>query len=216
MHYCVASVGRIDKITGLFCKRALQKRHFPAKETFNFIDPADRSHPMWASRTKTISICMYIYTWPIATWSLLAIGRKRPIHMWAETNTHLKRDQYTCEKRPPAKRASRTNTSQCFTSIVCICKSSIACTHEFHTCAVCVSFHMCIGLFSHVYWSLSAIGLFSHKYWSLSTCVLISFGYTFLLRGLHSHTSWSFFHVCLSLLTCRIAHAHDALCRAYT
>jgi len=45
--YGVASVSRIDKITGLFCKRALQKRRYSAKETYNFIDPTDRSHPMW-------------------------------------------------------------------------------------------------------------------------------------------------------------------------
>ena len=42
--YGVASVSRIDEILGLFCKRALYKRQYPAKETFNFIDPTDRSH----------------------------------------------------------------------------------------------------------------------------------------------------------------------------
>ena len=39
-------VSRIDKIVGLFCKRALQKRQYSAKETYNFIDPTDRSHPI--------------------------------------------------------------------------------------------------------------------------------------------------------------------------
>ena len=42
--YGVALVSRIDKIIGLFCKRALQKRQYSAKETYNFIDPTDRSH----------------------------------------------------------------------------------------------------------------------------------------------------------------------------
>jgi len=45
--YGVASVSRIDKIVGLFCKRALLKRRYSAKETFNFIDPTDRSHPIF-------------------------------------------------------------------------------------------------------------------------------------------------------------------------
>jgi len=45
--YGVATVSRIDKITGLFCKRALQKRRYSAKETNNFIDPTDRSHPIY-------------------------------------------------------------------------------------------------------------------------------------------------------------------------
>jgi len=44
--YGVDSVSRIDKIIGLFCKRALKKRRYSAKETFNSIDPTDRSHPM--------------------------------------------------------------------------------------------------------------------------------------------------------------------------
>jgi len=41
-----ASVSRIDKIIGLFCKRALQKRLYSAKGTYNFIDPTDCSHPI--------------------------------------------------------------------------------------------------------------------------------------------------------------------------
>jgi len=42
--YGVAKFSRIDKITGLFRKRALHKRRYSAKETYNFIDPTDRSH----------------------------------------------------------------------------------------------------------------------------------------------------------------------------
>jgi len=42
--YGVATVSRIDKIIGLFCKRDLQKRRYFAKETYNLIDPTDRSH----------------------------------------------------------------------------------------------------------------------------------------------------------------------------
>jgi len=44
--YGVALVSRIDTIIGLFCKRDLQKRRYSAKETYNFIDPTDRSHPI--------------------------------------------------------------------------------------------------------------------------------------------------------------------------
>jgi len=39
--YGVATVSRIDKIVGLFCKRALWKRRSSAKETYDFIDPTD-------------------------------------------------------------------------------------------------------------------------------------------------------------------------------
>ena len=44
--YGVALASRTDKIIGFFCKRALQKRRYFAKETYNFIDPTDRSHPI--------------------------------------------------------------------------------------------------------------------------------------------------------------------------
>jgi len=44
--YGVASISRIDKIIGLFWKRALEKRLYSAKETYNFIDPTNRSHPI--------------------------------------------------------------------------------------------------------------------------------------------------------------------------
>ena len=44
--YGVALVSRIDQIAGLFCKRALWKRQYSAKETYNFIDPTDHSHPI--------------------------------------------------------------------------------------------------------------------------------------------------------------------------
>jgi len=48
--YGVATVRRIDKIVGLFCKRALQKRQYSAKETYDLIDPPDGNHPILATR----------------------------------------------------------------------------------------------------------------------------------------------------------------------
>jgi len=44
--YGVATVSRIDKIIGLFCKRALYKRQYSAEETYNLVDPTDRNHPI--------------------------------------------------------------------------------------------------------------------------------------------------------------------------
>jgi len=42
----VATISRLLKIIGLFCKRALQKRLYSAKETCNFKEPTNRSHPI--------------------------------------------------------------------------------------------------------------------------------------------------------------------------
>ena len=44
--YGVATTSRLLMITGLFCKRALRNRRYSAKETYNFKEPTDRSHPI--------------------------------------------------------------------------------------------------------------------------------------------------------------------------
>jgi len=51
--YAVAATSRLLKIISLFCKRDLYKRRYSAKETNNFEEPTNRSHP----------ICIYIYTY---------------------------------------------------------------------------------------------------------------------------------------------------------
>jgi len=48
--YGVATISRLLKIMGLFCKRALKKRQYSAKETYNFKEPTNRSHPITESR----------------------------------------------------------------------------------------------------------------------------------------------------------------------
>jgi len=44
--YGVATISRLLKIIGLFCKRALEKRRYSAKETYHFKEPTTRSHPI--------------------------------------------------------------------------------------------------------------------------------------------------------------------------
>jgi len=39
-------ISRLLKILGLFCKRALQKRRYSAKETYDFKEPTNRSQPI--------------------------------------------------------------------------------------------------------------------------------------------------------------------------
>ena len=49
----MATISRLLQIIRLFWKRALLKRQYSAKETYNFKEPTNRSHPIvW---------CMYIY-----------------------------------------------------------------------------------------------------------------------------------------------------------
>jgi len=44
--YEVATISRLLEITGLFCQRALLKRLYSAKETYNCKEPTNRSHPI--------------------------------------------------------------------------------------------------------------------------------------------------------------------------
>ena len=53
--YGLALVSRIDKIIGLFCKRALSKRLYFAKETSNLIHPTNRNRP--------IVSCLIFHIW---------------------------------------------------------------------------------------------------------------------------------------------------------
>jgi len=75
----VALVSKIEKITGLFCKRALQKRRYSAKETYNLIDPANGSHPIWADKStrKSEDLGMSHVTHTKITFHLLWAVRAR-------------------------------------------------------------------------------------------------------------------------------------------
>ena len=44
--YGVATISRLLQMIGLFCTRALYKRRYSAKETYNFMEPTHRSHPI--------------------------------------------------------------------------------------------------------------------------------------------------------------------------
>ena len=41
----VATISKLLKIIGLFCKRALSKRRYSTKKTFTFNEPTNHSHP---------------------------------------------------------------------------------------------------------------------------------------------------------------------------
>jgi len=58
MGYGVATISRLLKIIGLFCKRALWKRRYSSKETYIFKESTNRSQPICKSRHP---ICLSIY-----------------------------------------------------------------------------------------------------------------------------------------------------------
>jgi len=64
--YGVATISRLLKIICLFCKRALWKRLYFAKETYDFKEHTNRSHPIrivtyvLPAMSCDIYICMYM------------------------------------------------------------------------------------------------------------------------------------------------------------
>ena len=50
MSYGVATISRLLKIIRHFCKRALYNTLYSVKETYNFKDPTNRSHPIQVLR----------------------------------------------------------------------------------------------------------------------------------------------------------------------
>jgi len=97
--YGVASSSRLLKIIGLFCKRALLKRRYSAKETWNFKEPTNRSHLIHMKRrihsiymkrriheTKCFTLHLHAYIWrdqynrTNGSQDTNIIYMKRPIH----------------------------------------------------------------------------------------------------------------------------------------
>jgi len=58
-NYGVATISRLLKIIGIFCKRALWNRRYSAEETYDFKEPNNRSHPIFE-----ISQCLAVLCTP--------------------------------------------------------------------------------------------------------------------------------------------------------
>jgi len=54
--YGGASISGLLKSVGLFCTRALLKRLYSAKETYNFKEPTNRSHPIAKFELLTLAL----------------------------------------------------------------------------------------------------------------------------------------------------------------
>jgi len=57
----VATISRLLTIIGLFCKRTLLKRLSYAKETYDFEEPTNRSHPIASAVYTHMSLHVYMY-----------------------------------------------------------------------------------------------------------------------------------------------------------
>ena len=120
LQYGVATVSRLLEITGHFRKKALQKRWYSAKETYNFKAPTHRSHPI------AIDFCVY-----------------RPGRV-PRTATHCNTSQHTATHCNTQCSATHCNTLQHIaTQCVAVCCSVLRCVLQ--CVAVCCSAWHCIG-----------------------------------------------------------------------
>jgi len=93
MPYGVATISRLLKMIGLFCKRALWKRLYSAKETYHFKEPTNRSHPIhtWASHVTRDGVMLHHRIWSLLQGSFAKetyifkepTNGSHPIHTWA-------------------------------------------------------------------------------------------------------------------------------------
>jgi len=58
--YGVATISRLLKVIGLFCKRALEKRLHSAKETCDSKEPTNRTRPIGLSRIIYACVCVCV------------------------------------------------------------------------------------------------------------------------------------------------------------
>ena len=86
MWYGVATTSRLLKMIGLFCKRALLKKRYSAKETYHFKTPTHRSHPIceevtyeWVMAQSNASC----HTWMShVTWEWVMSHMDQSCHGW--------------------------------------------------------------------------------------------------------------------------------------
>jgi len=81
----------------LHCKRALQKRRYSAKETYNFIDSPDRSHP-----TRDAGLVLWRISAECA----------RIAHAHVYLYAHVGRGSSVAVKHSPVQKLSNTQESE--------------------------------------------------------------------------------------------------------
>ena len=109
-HYGVATVSRIDKITGLFGRIASLLQVSFAKETYNFIDPTNQSHPICDMLHSYL--WHYSYPWLIHMW--------HDSYTWDMTHSNVARRRKTHEVR-----------AHCVTCLIHFCDMTH--THKHYT-----------------------------------------------------------------------------------
>jgi len=93
MTYGVATISRLPKMIGLFCKRGLYKRRYSAKETYNFKEPTNRSHLIPTCETWCWWVCYDPFirvTWLKHTCEFVASLQVLCVGVWNMTHLYVR------------------------------------------------------------------------------------------------------------------------------
>ena len=151
--YGVTSVCRLLKITSLFCKRALWKRRHSTKETYDFKETPDRSHPTWSPALFHMCDIIHLYAWHDSflcvpcllhicdmarsyAWHGAFICVTWRIHMCDMTHSYVWHDSFTCMTRL-VQTCGMTHSYMWHDSFMCVCHDwqiQRSCVWWLHTC----------------------------------------------------------------------------------
>ena len=97
--YGEPTLSRLLKIIGLFCKRALKKRLYSAKETCNFKEPIHRSHPIthtYESISFYVCITSHIRISHVTRRHVSSRTYEQVmLHVWMSADTQLNMSRHT-------------------------------------------------------------------------------------------------------------------------
>jgi len=128
--WSVASISRLLTIIGLFCKRALQKRQYSAKETYN-----------WECATRHIIMLLLL----LITWSVASISRLLKITSLFCKRAPQKRiysAKETYNLKEPSNRSHPIPL--CGRLHLCVCVCGRVCVYVYLCVRVCVRESVCV------------------------------------------------------------------------
>jgi len=147
--YGVAAISRLLKIIGFFCKRALWKRLYSAKETWIFKEPTKRSHPIWSIWMLCIHMCDAFIC--VTTHSYVS----RRIHMCHDAFICVTKDQvWLCHTY---KWVMSLMHESCHTWMSCITRQEICHMWMWYGCVVSHVNGSCRTCMSHVTYELGML-----------------------------------------------------------